>query len=84
MNSGTAILRRLIDPEKDDVTPETARYFLRLDFKQQEHERMERLSAKASEGKLTAKERAELEKYLRVGDLLALMQSKARQALQRA
>jgi len=42
---------------------------------------MTELSAKASAGTLTAAEGAELDEYLRVADLLALMQSKARRSL---
>ncbi|MBV8076429.1 MAG: hypothetical protein JO284_08530 [Planctomycetaceae bacterium] len=41
-------------------------------------------SAKAQEGTLTKAERAELEEYLRVSDLLALLQSKARLSLKKA
>jgi hypothetical protein len=84
MNNGTAILERLIEPAKDDLTPEAAQYLLRLDFPRKDHQRLQRLSAKASAGTLSDKERAELDDYLRVADLLALMQSKARRALQRA
>ena len=44
---------------------------------------MGQLSAKAGTGKLTDRERAELVEYIRVADLLALLQSKARKSLQR-
>jgi hypothetical protein len=84
MNNGTAILERLIEPANDDLTTEVAEYLLRLDFPRKDHQRLQRLSAKASAGTLTAKERAELDEYLRVADLLALLQSKARRALQSA
>jgi hypothetical protein len=83
MNHGTAILERLIEPKNDALTPEAARYLLGLDFPRKDHQRMQRLSTKASAGTLTVKERAELDDYLRIADLLALMQSKARRALQR-
>jgi hypothetical protein len=84
MNNGTAILERLIEPANHDLTPEVAGYFLRLDFTRKDHQRLQRLSATASAGTLTEKERAELDDYLRVADLLALLQSKARRVLQRA
>lgn len=84
MNHGTAILERLIEPTTDDLTPAAAEYILSLDFSPKDHERLKRLSAKASAGRLSEKERAELEDYLRVADLLALLQSKARRALKRA
>ena len=82
MNSGTAILERLIEPENEAMTPEAARYILRLDFPRKDHHRVQRLSMKASAGTLTEKESAELDDYLQIADLLAFMQSKARRALQ--
>ena len=84
MNNGTAILERLIEPDQDDLSPAAAEYLLRLDFPRKDHERLQRLSAKASAGTLSAKERTELDDYLRIADLLALLQSKARRALKRA
>jgi hypothetical protein len=83
-NTGTAILNRLIDPETDDLSPEAARSLLRLDFPKKDHRRVAKLSGKASQGALTAAERKELNEYLRVSDLLALLQSKARRSLKRS
>jgi hypothetical protein len=40
------------------------------------------LAAKARVGTLTGEENEELENFLRVGDLLAIMQSKARRSFQ--
>jgi hypothetical protein len=42
---------------------------------------MNALAAKARAGTLTNEENEELENYLRVGDLIAIMQSKARRSL---
>ena len=42
---------------------------------------MNRLAEKARKGTLTQEEDDELERFIRVGDLLAIMQSKARQLL---
>lgn len=83
-NSGTAILNRLIDPERDDLSVEAAQSLVRLDFPQSDHARMEQLSARAAEGTLSADERDELDEYLRVADFLAVIQSKARRSLGRA
>jgi hypothetical protein len=83
-NSGTAILSRLIEPENDDLSPDAARSILRLDFPKKDHARVRKLSAKASAGKLSDDERQKLEEYLRVSDLLALLQSKARLSLKNA
>ena len=83
-NTGAAILRRLIGPDSHDLAPEAARSILELDFPATDHERVGDLSHKASEGTLTSEEREELDEYLRVADLLALLQSKARGSLKRA
>jgi len=42
------------------------------------------LLQKAREGSLTAAERADLDEFIRVADLLAILDSRARQALARA
>jgi hypothetical protein len=77
------IWSRIIEPEQGDLTPEAAAYILKLDFRESDHQRMAQLNGKANEGTLSASERAELEEYIRAGDLMALMQSKARQSLKR-
>lgn len=73
-----AILARLFDDDRRQLTPEAARYFLSLEFSPSDRDQMESLARKARQGILTADEQAELEHYCHVGDLLALMQSKAR------
>jgi hypothetical protein len=82
-NTSAAILNRLIEPESDDLSPDAARSLLRLDFRAKDHARMSELSASARAGTLTLDEREELEEYLRVADMLAVLQSKARRSLQR-
>ena len=83
--SGTAsyesvILSRVIQPDEGNMAPEMARYVLSLDFSPPDHERIATLSARAQEGALSAEEADELDGYLRVNDLLAILQSKARQS----
>ena len=75
------IWSRIIDADQGDLTREAADYFLKLDFRPSDHERIAELSEKANGGTLTSLERAELEEYIRVGDLIALIQSKARRSL---
>ena len=82
-NTGAAILNRLIDPEADDLSPDAARSLLQLDFPEADHTRMSELSSKAQAATLTDGEREELQEYLRVADLLAVLQSKARRSLRR-
>jgi hypothetical protein len=84
MVTSATILGRLIMPEKDDLSIDAAQSLLRLDFPKIDHDRMAELSAKANDGKLDPVEKSELEEYLRVADLLAILQSKARVALKRA
>src|SRR5438046_1136429 len=81
VNTGAAILERLINPDNDDLSVDAARSILRLDFSPPDHERVDQSSAKASAGTLTDDERTELNEYIRVADLLAVQQSKARQSL---
>lgn len=83
-HTGAAILERLIEPDNDDLGPEAARSILRLRFRKDDHARMARLQAKASKGTLTAGDREQLDEYLRVADMLAVLQSKARKSLKRA
>jgi hypothetical protein len=79
--TGAAIWTHIIQPDKNDLSPEMAQYILKLDFGNADHKRMEKLSAKAQKGTLTESERAALEEYVRVSDLLAIWQSKARRCL---
>lgn len=80
-NTEAAIWERLIDPSDDDLSPEVARFLLRLDFRETDHARMEELAQRSNEGTLTQDEQAELQNYVRIGNVLALMQSKARLSL---
>ncbi len=81
--TGAVIWKNIIEPEKDDLPPVAARYILKMDFRESDRKRMEKLSAKAQKGTLSADERSVLEEYIRVSDLLAIMQSKARRSLRR-
>ena len=83
LNSEAAILKRMIEPEADDLPAEAAHYILRLGFPEPDLRRMDDLAAKARAGILKEEERGEAENYEHVGHLLALMQSKARRALSR-
>jgi hypothetical protein len=63
-------------------SPEVAQSILRLDFAKKDHVRMAKLQAKASAGTLTEKDKEKLNQYLRMADMLAILQSKARRSLQ--
>jgi hypothetical protein len=76
-----AILSRVLLNGRDDLTPEMARYFLARGFSEDDKNRMHELAVKNQEGSITAEELRELDSYVRVGDLLAILHSKARKLL---
>ncbi len=76
-----ALWGRLLEPAKNELSPDAARYFLALRFPRSDIERMHALGDKARAGTLTARERLELDIYEQVGHALSLMKSKARKAL---
>lgn len=77
------IWARIIDPDRGDLTPAAARFMLNLDFRPSDRRRVATLSSKSNEGLLTDEERSELEEYIRVGEVLAVLQSKARRSLKK-
>ena len=79
--SEMAILRRVVDPEKPFPSIEAARAILRLRFSARDQTRMNRLAAKNREGKLTPTEEEELNNFIRVGQTLGILQSKARRSM---
>lgn len=72
---------RIVNAETGDLSSETARILLQLDFSSVDRRRMNALAQKASTGTLTARERKAAEAYNRVAHVLALLQSKARKSL---
>ncbi len=82
--SEMAILRRVVDPEQPLLSSETARALLRLAFHADDRARMNQLAEKNRAGQLTAAEEQELNGYIRVGQMLGILQSKARRSLSAA
>lgn len=80
-NREAAIWARLMQTPPGDLSPEVAEYLLSLAFGECDRERMEQLAERSQSGALTAAEQEELDSYLHVGNLLAVIQSKARAAL---
>ena len=78
-----ALLNRLIRPDRNGLSAAAARAILAINFDTADRDKMRDLSAKARAGTLSAVERAEIESYERVGHLLDLLHSKARQSLKR-
>lgn len=80
-NTATELLGRIIAPLGRCLTPATAKEILSLKADESARRRMEELAAKSDTGALTPEERAEYQLYVEVGDLVALLQAKARRYL---
>ncbi|HZL37689.1 MAG TPA: hypothetical protein VFC78_20395 [Tepidisphaeraceae bacterium] len=81
MLADVAILDRVLNSQRGNLSPELARHILSLDFPPVDHARYAALSDKAQAGTLAPSERAELEDYLNVNDLLLIMKAKAQASL---
>lgn len=81
-NTEAGILARLIQTRQDDLSHDAADYLLSLRFDDSDVSRMNELSELARLGALATADAAELDSYIHVSNLLAVMQSKARRALQ--
>jgi len=75
------ILKDVIAADQGDLTPEVARSVLRWKFTDRAVIRMNDLASRNNKGTITACEREELDKYLRVGSFINLVQAKARLSL---
>ena len=71
----------LINPEKHDMTPPEASAVLRWAFAEDAKSKMEELAERNGRGELSDAEREELEAYVTVGQVLAILQAKARLSL---
>ena len=65
-------------PNMDSLSSACPGHVLKLSFSGQDLQRMHQLANKNQEGILTDEERQELDNYMNVGDLIAMLQSKAR------
>ena len=74
----------VVDRMVQELDVDAARSVLRIRFADRQIRRMNKLSKLAREGKLSDAERNELESFLRIGNFLTILHSKARQALRRA
>jgi hypothetical protein len=83
-NSEAAIWARLMQASnKQDLSAEAAQFLLGVDFEESDRERMMQLAERSEAGTLTAEDQVEFDGYLHVGNLLAVMRSKARLALKK-
>jgi len=75
-----AIWARVIHPN-GELSPQTARAILKLEFPESDQQRMHELALKAQEGDLTPEEEVETDNFERAGTTLAILKSKARKVL---
>lgn len=73
-----AIWERVFVPDPRRITSEQARYLMEARFPQADLDRINALSAKASDGTLAPDEKLELERYVHVGHLLSILKAKIR------
>jgi hypothetical protein len=82
--SEIAIFGRLLSNGTNRMSRELARYILTLGFSAEDQARMSDLAARNQENALSTEEREELMNFVKVGHLLALLHSRARQALKKS
>jgi hypothetical protein len=75
------IFRRVVDSQAPFFSAEAARAIIGLDFSASDRERMNELAARNREGRVSPAEDQELSNYIRVGQILGILQSKARRSL---
>jgi uncharacterized protein YnzC (UPF0291/DUF896 family) len=78
------ILSQVVAPDQATLPSASAESILSLRFNEQAVDRMNALAEKKRQNALSESERAELEKYQRVGNFLNLIQAKARLSLKHA
>ncbi len=84
VNTGeAAIFARVFTNGKETMSAVLAKHVLSLTFSEEDMARMNELAEKNQEGAISPKEKEELFNYIKVGDMLAILQSKARMALKK-
>jgi hypothetical protein len=73
-----SVLERLLDPISRCLTPESARALVALRADEVAQARIAELAEKCSDGQLGPEERREYETYVHVGNVVAILQAKAR------
>jgi hypothetical protein len=81
VNTEAAIWARLMQTQDEHLSCEAAEFLLAMGFPEADRQRMLNLAERSESGTLTPEEQKEFDGYLHVGNLLAVMQSKARLVL---
>jgi hypothetical protein len=79
--SEAAIFSRIFVEGPQGLTSELARHILTLEFSDHDKARMHELVLKNQEGRASPEELRDLDNYVKVADLVAILQSKARKLL---
>ncbi len=75
------ILADVIAPDRGDLSPEVAHSLLRWKFTNRAAARMNQLAERNRKGTISESDREELQRYLRVGNFVNVVQAKARLSL---
>lgn len=75
------LLEQMLDPVTRCFTPDVARRLVELRASPAAQARIAELAEKCNEGELSAAERDEYEAYVAAGNLIAILQAKARRLL---
>jgi hypothetical protein len=80
-NGSAALLERLLEPVSRSLNAEAAKELIKLKADRKTQARVDELARKCNEGDLTPSERSEYERYVTAGNLVAILQAKARRIL---
>ena len=72
------ILANLLDPVTQSLNVEAAQRLVRLKVDAKTQSRVDKLARKCNEGELTPEERAQYERYVSAGNVVAILKAKAR------
>ena len=74
----TALLERLLEPVSRSLNAEAAKELVKLKADAKTQARVDELARKCNEGELSPSEKSEYERYVTAGNLVAILQAKAR------
>ena len=82
-NGSAALLERLLEPVSRSLNAKAAKELIKLKTDAKTQARVDELARKCNEGDLSPSERLEYERYVTAGNLVAILQAKARLILSR-
>ena len=82
--SPSDVLQDIVELDRPTMSPEVAQHFIALHLSDSAKDRIRGLLLKNNAGTITPAEKATLESYIQVGELLDLLQAKARATLRQA